>query len=63
MAESHKTTVQFRDPQTNYHVMTVRMLDKQMPDFGWSSTLSDMGIEVDSVNLMQPAFFPFEQSA
>ena len=57
MAESHKTTVQLRDPQSNYHVMPVRMLDKQMPDFAWSSTLKTMGIQVDTVILRQPAFY------
>jgi putative endopeptidase len=57
MAESHKTTVQLRDPQDNYHVMRVSMLDRQMPDFAWSSTLKTMGIQVETVILRQPAFY------
>jgi putative endopeptidase len=57
MAESHKTNVQLRDPQSNYHKESVASLDKQMPVFGWKSTLSAMGIETDSINLMQPAFY------
>ena len=57
MAESHKTNVQLRDPQSNYHKESVAVLDKQMPVFAWKSTLSAMGITIDSVNLMQPAFY------
>jgi putative endopeptidase len=57
LAESHKTTVQLRDPQSNYHVMPVSKLDKQMPEFSWSSTLKMMGIQVDTVILRQPAFY------
>jgi putative endopeptidase len=57
MAESHKTNVELRDPQSNYHKESVADLDKQMPVFGWKSTLSTMGIVTDSVNLMQPAFY------
>ncbi len=57
MAESHKTNVELRDPQSNYHKEGFAALDKQMPVFAWKSTLSGMGITTDSVNLMQPAFY------
>ena len=57
MAESHKTSVQLRDPQENYHLMPVKILDKQMPDFFWSSTLKSMGFAADSIILRQPAFY------
>ena len=57
MAESHKTNVELRDPQSNYHKESIASLDKQMPVFAWKSTLRAMGITTDSVNLMQPAFY------
>jgi len=57
MAESHKTNVQLRDPQSNYHKLSVASLDKQMPVFAWKSTLNSMGVVTDSVNLMQPAYY------
>ncbi len=57
MAGSHKTNVELRDPQSNYHKESVATLDKQMPVFAWKSTLNAMGITTDSVNLMQPAFY------
>jgi putative endopeptidase len=57
MAESHKTNVALRDPQSNYHKMGVAALNKQMPVFAWTSTLASMGFVTDSINLSQPAFY------
>ncbi|HXB93257.1 MAG TPA: M13 family metallopeptidase [Puia sp.] len=57
MAASHKTNVELRDPQSNYHKMPLAALDKSMPAFGWKKTLETMGIHVDSVNIQQPAFY------
>jgi len=57
MASSHKTQVELRDPQSNYHKMAVADLDKQMPVFAWKSTLDDIGVHVDSVNVSQPAYY------
>ncbi|MCW3120462.1 MAG: putative metalloendopeptidase [Chitinophagaceae bacterium] len=57
MAGSHRTNVELRDPQSNYHKMAVSDLDKQMPVFAWKTTLSAMGINSDSVNVSQPGFY------
>jgi putative endopeptidase len=57
MAESHKTNVALRDPQSNYHKTSVKMLDKQMPVFGWTTALSALGIHSDSVNVQQPDYY------
>ncbi|WP_153796153.1 M13 family metallopeptidase [Foetidibacter luteolus] len=57
LAGSHKTNVELRDPQANYNKLSVEELDKQMPAFGWKSTLKEMGISADSVNVGQPAFY------
>lgn len=57
IAQSHKTNVELRDPQSNYHKVSVVQLEKKMPLFNWSSTLSAMDIRADSVNLAQPAFY------
>ncbi len=57
MAESHRTNVQLRDPESNYHKMPVAALDKQMPVFGWAALLNTMGIKVDSVNVAQPEYY------
>lgn len=57
LAESHRTRVQLRDPQSNYNKMAVSQLNKQMPVFGWSAFLNDLGAKTDSVNVGQPAYY------
>jgi len=57
LASSHKTNVQLRDPQSNYHKISVADLDKKMPVFAWKATLTAMNVHADSVNVGQPEFF------
>lgn len=57
MAGSHKTNVELRDPESNYHKMAVADLNKKMPVFGFSTLLDNMNIKTDSVNVGQPAFY------
>ena len=57
LAGSHKTNVELRDPQANYHKMAVAALDKQMPVFAWKTTLGAMGIKTDSINVAQPGYY------
>jgi len=57
LAESHRTKKDMRDPQSNYHKVTVAGLDKAMPVIGWPALLTAIGVETDSVNLGQPAYY------
>lgn len=57
IAESHRTNVALRDPQSNYNKMAIAELDKKMPVFGWSSFLNNVGAKTDSVNVGQPAYY------
>ncbi len=57
MAESHRTNVELRDPQSNYNKMAITELDKKMPVISWSSFLSNMGATTDSANVGQPAYY------
>jgi len=57
LAGSHRTNVELRDPESNYHKLAVKDLDKKMPAFGWKSTLDAMSNHSDSVNVAQPAYF------
>lgn len=57
LATSHKTNVDLRDPESNYHKMAVTALNTQMPQFGWTNVLNQLGIKTDSVNVGQPAFY------
>ena len=57
MASSHRTQIELRDPQSNYHKMAVTELDKAMPVFGWKKLLQQLTISTDSLNVQQPAFY------
>lgn len=57
MAGSHRTNVELRDPQSNYHKLAVTELDKQQPVFAWTTVLNNLSIKTDSVNVGQPAFY------
>ncbi len=57
MAGSHRTNVELRDPQSNYHKLAVTELDKQQPVFAWTTLLNNLSIKTDSVNVGQPGFY------
>lgn len=57
LAESHRTRVELRDPQSNYNKMAVAELDKKMPVFSLSSFLTNISAKTDSVNISQPAYY------
>ncbi|WOK09181.1 M13 family metallopeptidase [Imperialibacter roseus] len=57
LAESHKTRIQRRDVQNNYHKMAVADLQKTQPNIGWTALLDNLGLDTDSVDVRQPAYF------
>lgn len=57
MAASHRTNVELRDPQSNYHKMALVDLDKQMHAIGWKALFSHLGFTTDSANVQQPAYY------
>lgn len=57
IATSHKTNIERRDVQSNYNKLAVADLAKRQPNIGWTSLLKDLGAPVDSVNMMQPAYY------
>ncbi len=57
LAASHKSNVQLRDPQSNYHKMAVSELDKQMPLIDWSAFLTNSDIKADSIDVGQPTYY------
>ena len=57
LAESHRTNVELRDPQSNYNKMAVSALDKKMPVIGWSKLLTALNIKTDSLNISQPGYY------
>ncbi|MEI9935128.1 MAG: M13 family metallopeptidase N-terminal domain-containing protein [Ferruginibacter sp.] len=57
IAASHRTNIELRDPQSNYHKLLVADINKQMSAFDWDATLNELGLHVDSINLQQPNFY------
>ena len=57
IAASHLTPVELRDPIKNYHKLSVAELQQQAPQVNWPELFSKMGIQTDSVNVSQPAYY------
>lgn len=57
IATSHLAPVELRDPIKNYNKMSVVDLQKMSPNINWSNSLQQMGIQTDSVNVAQPAYY------
>ncbi|RAI91407.1 M13 family metallopeptidase [Algoriphagus yeomjeoni] len=57
LAESHKTRIERRVVKENYHKMAVSELDQKQPNIRWSSMLDQLGLDADSVDVRQPAYY------
>ena len=57
LATAHKTRIERRDVQNNYHKMAVADLQKRQPHIGWSTLLTQLGLATDTVDIRQPAYF------
>ena len=57
IAGGHKTNVQLRDPQSNYHKIALKDADKQMPVVGWQMLFDNLNFKVDSFNIQQPGYY------
>ena len=57
LARASMTRVQLRDPNAQYHWMSVADADAATPGFSWSGFLRGVGVAVDSLNVAQPEFF------
>lgn len=57
LAASHKTRVELRDPNANYHKMSLAAFDKQVPNLFVAASLKQLGVQVDSINVGQPEYF------
>lgn len=57
LAASHLTPVELRDPIKNYHKMSVAALQQISPQLNWPDLLTQVGIQTDSINVSQPAYY------
>lgn len=57
LAQSHKTRIERRIVKENYHKMPVSKLNQKHPNIGWTAMLKNLGMNVDSVDVSQPAYY------
>ncbi len=57
MAESHKTRVERRNVRANYNKLAVADLTDDQSNIAWSTLLSNLGLQADSVDIRQPAYY------
>jgi putative endopeptidase len=57
LASSHKTNIELRDVQANYHKMALAQLQKKHPQINWSNLVNNLGGKADSVDVAQPAYY------
>jgi len=58
LAEASKTRVERRDPQKNYHRMTLAQMREVAPTFDWPAYFQRIGLSQKAdVNVAQPEFF------
>src|SRR5699024_1444717 len=57
LAEASKTPVELRDPEANYHLMTISELDEISSKPDWQRVVEQMELGVDTVQVGQPEFY------
>ncbi len=58
LAKASRTRVELRDPEKNYHLMSLSEMSTLTPDWPWQSYLREVGAPaVEQVNIRQPEFF------
>jgi len=57
MAAASKPPVALRDPQANYHLVSVDQMEKEAPNFSWKQLLSALGVTADTLQVGQPDYY------
>lgn len=57
MASASKPPAALRDPEANYHLMSVAEMQKEAPNFNWKQMISDLQIKVDTLQVGQPDYY------
>jgi len=57
IAASHKTNIELRDINANYHKTAVTSLDKTQPNLGWATLLAGLDAKTDSIDMAQTAYY------
>ncbi len=56
-ATAHRTNIERRDVKANYNKLAVTDLSTKQPVLNWPALLTNLGVQVDSVNVEQPAYY------
>lgn len=57
LAKASKSPVDLRDPNANYHLLSVSQMDKAAPAIHWPQLLSELKVKVDTLQVGQPEFY------
>lgn len=57
LAAASKSPVELRDPETNYHLMSVAEANKHTPFIHWSEVLNKLGVHTDTLLIKQPKYY------
>nr|WP_067057450.1 M13 family metallopeptidase [Mucilaginibacter sp. L294] len=57
IAASHKSNIELRDVNANYHKISVASISKSQPNIGWLTLLAGLGAKTDSIDMAQPAYY------
>ncbi len=57
IATAHKTNIELRDVNANYHKTAVAAINKTQPAIGWQTLFANIGASTDSFNMAQPGYY------
>ena len=57
LAKASFSRIELRDPNKQYHLVSVADADKASPNFSWSQFFAANGLKVENFSLSQPKFF------
>ncbi|MCR6495727.1 M13 family peptidase [Thermomonas sp. S9] len=57
LAKASLSPIELRDPNNQYHYVTLAEADKVTPHFSWSAFFKANGVQADGFSLSQPKFF------
>lgn len=57
LAASHKTNIERRNVQANYNKLAVTDIAKKQPNIDWMGFFKGLGVKIDSLNMMHPAYY------
>ncbi len=57
LAASHKSNIELRDVNANYHKIAVSSIGKMQPNIGWEALLGNLDAQMDTIDMAQPSYY------